>query len=55
MFKSIGICGAFGAFGVPLLAVVGAGLGIAVLGAGAGYLIAGAKGAGAVGGLLAIL
>ena len=45
MLKSIGIAGAFGAFGLPVLAVVGVGAGLVVVGAGAGFLLAGAKGA----------
>jgi hypothetical protein len=55
MLKSIGIAGAFGAFGLPMLAVVGAGIGLVALGAGAGYLLAGSAGAAKVGILGAIL
>jgi hypothetical protein len=55
MLKSIGIAGAFGAFGVPTLAIVGVGIGLVALGAGAGYLLAGTAGAAKVGVLAAIL
>lgn len=55
MLKSIGIAGAFGAFGVPVIAVAGIGLCVFGLGVGGGFLLAGAKGAAATGAFLSLL
>lgn len=54
MLKSIGIAGAFGAFGVPAIAIVGVGIGLVAAGAGAGYLL-GHAAIGAKIGLLGLL
>ena len=53
MFKSIGIvCGGI-AFGLPVLAVVGAGVALVGVGAGIGYVVGGAKLAAVVGAAVA--
>jgi hypothetical protein len=55
MFKSIGIAGAFGAFGLPLLAVVAGAVVLVGVGAAVGYAVAGTKAAAAVAGTIAAL